>query len=348
MLTARELAMAGMKVTILEKTQPGRESSWAGGGILSPLYPWRYPDSVNELAVRGQQVYPSLCESLTEKSGIDPQYITCGLMILDLPDQPVMQSWVDSFGSQMELIDATRAKQLEPELGIEVAEAAWCPQVAQIRNPRLARSLRATLETMGVEIRCDCPAEGWVIESGKIRAVKTVHGNLEADYFTVASGAWSSGLLESTGIHIPVEPVRGQMILFKAPAGLVSRITLYKGRYVIPRRDGRVLVGSTLEYVGFDKHTTEDALHELKASACELIPAFESVPIEYHWAGLRPGSPDGIPLIGAHPQISNLFINCGHFRNGVVLGPASATLCADLLLERATSLDASAYMPKNS
>ncbi|MEA2079786.1 MAG: FAD-dependent oxidoreductase, partial [Pseudomonadota bacterium] len=337
----------GMHVTILERGQPARESSWAGGGILSPLYPWRYPDPVSELARWGQRFYPQLCQRLEEASGIDPQWTPSGLLIADIEDRDAMQRWATRFGVHLEVLDGAGAQQLEPRLGRIPEPVAWLPEVAQVRNPRLVKSLRVTLENTGVEIRSQSPARGWKIEGDRVKAVRTPDAEIGADYFIVASGAWTAGLLEATGLTLPIEPVRGQMLLFKGPPGLVSRITLYKGRYVIPRRDGHVLVGSTLEYAGFEKQTTQQGLQDLKQSAFELIPDLAAQPIVQHWAGLRPGSPDGIPMTGPHPELVNLFINAGHFRNGVVLGPATARLLADQLLERSPELDPQPYLPEN-
>ena len=144
-------------------------------------------------------------------------------------------------------------------------------------------------------------------------------------------------------MQLPVKPVRGQMILYRAEPGVVQRIVLSQDRYVIPRRDGRILVGSTVEDVGFEKATTRAAMQELEAEARRIIPALANYPIEHHWAGLRPGSPHDIPYIMQHPRISGLFVNTGHFRNGVVLGPASARLLADILLQREPILDPLLY-----
>jgi len=347
MLSAYELVNAGMQVTLLEKGQPARESSWAGGGILSPLYPWRYQDPVSELASWSQRVYPDFCRQLEESSGIDPQWTPSGLMIADIDDRKSARQWATRFGARLEWRGGKDVSNIEPGLGLVPESVAWLPGVAQVRNPRLMQALRATLVNKGVEIRPDCPAQGWIIKADRIKAVRTPAGEMGADCFVVASGAWSAELLRSTGINIPVEPVRGQMILYKGPPGMVSCITLYKGRYVIPRRDGRVLVGSTLEYVGFDKHTTQQGLDDLRKSAVELIPGLAALPIEKHWAGLRPGSPDGTPLVGPHPGIANLYINAGHFRNGVVLGPATARVLADHILRRPSTLEKRPYLPVN-
>ena len=159
----------------------------------------------------------------------------------------------------------------------------------------------------------------------------------------VTAGAWSGGLLESIGVALPVEPVRGQMILFNAKPGIVNRVVLRDGKYVIPRRDGRVLAGSTLEYVGFNKQTTEQAKQQLADTAIDMFPALADAQIEHHWAGLRPGAPEGIPFIGEIPEIENLYINAGHFRNGLVLAPASVRLLTTLLLKQKTPVDPAPY-----
>lgn len=344
LLTARELMAAGLNLTLLERGEPARESSWAGGGILSPLYPWRYPDAVSELARWSQSVYPALCEQLQEDSGIDPQYTRSGLLIADSDDHAAATEWAERFDVQLLWPDAAEIHALEPRFALPVETAAWLPDVAQVRNPRLVKALRSDLENRGLKIRSHCPALGWDIEGERVRAVRTPVGAVHADSFVVASGAWTAGLLESTGLMLPIEPVRGQMILFRGPSGLVSRISLYKDRYVIPRQDGRILTGSTLEHTGFDKQTTEAALATLREAAFELIPDLARLPVEHHWAGLRPGSPRGVPLVGPHPRLSNLYINAGHYRNGVVLGPASARLLADHLTGRLPTFDFLPYL----
>jgi glycine oxidase len=171
---------------------------------------------------------------------------------------------------------------------------------------------------------------------------------LEADAFVVCGGAWSARLLAGAGAGLPVRPVRGQMILYRRPAGELPCIVLAEGRYVIPRRDGHVLCGSTLEEVGFDKTATTEARASLEASAARLWPVLAGQAPVAHWAGLRPGSPDGIPFIGRVPGSDNLWVNAGHHRNGLVLAPASARLLADLVTGRTPSVDPRPYQPQVS
>lgn len=346
LLTARELMAAGLSVTLLERRQPAQESSWAGGGILSPLYPWRYPDAVSELARWSQRAYPGLCDALNRETGIDPELEVSGLLTSGLDDIEDAERWARRYDVRLEPVSPERAMELEPQLGVSLQDCVWMPELGQVRNPRMTRALRASLNQSGAEIRSNCPVQGWVMDKGRVRAVRTATGDIGADAFVVASGAWTAGLLEDTGLNLPIQPVRGQMILFRGPPGLVSRITLHEGHYAIPRRDGRVLFGSTLEYAGFQKRTTREALDELSQSAFTLIPALKDLPIECHWAGLRPGSPDGVPVIGPHPELPNLYVCAGHFRNGVVLAPGSARLLADQLTGRQAEINVAPYLPE--
>ena len=344
MLCARELAMAGMSVTVLERGALGLESSWAGGGIISPLYPWRYDAAVTQLARWGQGVYAELAGALFEESGVDPEFTQNGLLILDSDETEQARAWAQQFGSHLEVVEAAAVQDIEPRLEARSGEGIWMPEVAQVRNPRLVRAMRGSLAYHKVNVIEHCEVRGLQLVQDRVTGVNLANGEaISAARVLVASGAWSAGLLQQAGISVDVEPVRGQMLVFKGPPGLVSRIVLSRDRYVIPRRDGRVLVGSTLEHVGFEKVTTAEARQELIAEDRRLIPALADFEMEHHWAGLRPGSPQGIPYICKYPLLENLYVNAGHFRNGVVLGPASARLMADIILQREPILDFYAY-----
>ncbi|WP_338055862.1 glycine oxidase ThiO [Sulfurivermis fontis] len=342
LLSARELASGGCRVRLLEMNGVGRASSWAGGGILSPLYPWRYPDPVTELARWSQAAYPELAERLRDEGGIDPEWTRNGMLMLDTSDQVQARSWAERFGYRLELLDGVGLRQCEPALADGDA-ALWMADVAQVRNPRLVRAVRHALVKQGGLIEEGCEVTELLVRGGRVAGVRTMRGDFSADVVVMAAGAWSGRLLAELAVRPEIRPVRGQMLLFRGPPGLVSRIILGPRHYVIPRRDGRVLVGSTMEEVGFDSTTTAAAREELLAAAVGLVPALAACELERHWAGLRPGSPDGVPYIGEHPEVAGLYLNSGHFRNGVVLAPASARLLADLVLGRAPLLDPAAY-----
>ncbi len=344
MLSARQLKLEGRSVLLLDQGRLGAESSWAGGGILTPLYPWRYPEAVSHLAAYSARHYHSLAQELLEESGIDPEWTESGLLILDADEKVQAQAWAQQFGQDLRILEKlTAIKSLEPELATQANEALWLPAVAQLRNPRLVRSLQGSLQYHQIdyaEHEAVCEIER---AQGRVVAVNTAKRRIPTDTVIVTAGAWSAGLLEQAGIAVKVEPVRGQMLVYKAIPGLLKHMVLDHGHYLIPRRDGRILIGSTLEYVGFDKSTTVQARAELNARALALLPALSDYAIERHWSGLRPGSPSGVPYIGDHPGLHGLYFNCGHFRNGVILGLASVQLLLDMMLGRTPVMDPAPY-----
>lgn len=335
LLCARELARAGLQVTVVERGIVGRESSWAGGGILSPLYPWRSHPAVQQLVTKSQQLYPDLVEALYEETGIDPQWLPSGLLILDADEIHPARQWASRTGQAIQLLDRYAIQDMEPSIA-STDSAIYLPDVAQVRNPRLLKALVKSLDYHGVNVLEHHPVERLWIEKGRCCGVITERQRLAADQVVVAGGAWSTVILRQTGLDADIVPVRGQMMLFQAPCGLLSTIVLRQGHYLVPRQDGQILIGSTVEYVGFDKQTTSLAARQLVRYATDLLPALADCPLKRHWAGLRPGCQGGAPYIGVHPEIEGLYLNSGHFRNGVVMAPASARLLTEIMLEYPT------------
>mgnify|MGYP001817273571 FL=1 len=208
------------------------------------------------------------------------------------------------------------------------------------------KSLNKDLIQRGVQIVTDTTVEKINTSAGRVVNVVSREGKWSAGNYLVAAGAWSATLLEKTGLSLAIEPVRGQMILFKTEPGRLNKIIMNNGKYLIPRKDGHIVAGSTLEYVGFDKSTTEDACHLLMREAVSMVPFLEKIPVVSQWAGLRPGSTDGTPTIDWHPQLDNLVICSGHFRNGIIIGLGSARIAASLLQYR--SRKQAARTPENA
>ena len=346
LMSAIQLREAGATVMLLERGGTGRESTWAGGGIISPLYPWRYDDAVTALAQWSQGVYYEWAMAWLEDTGLDPEWMQSGLLMLDEDEQEQASAWAQRWKMTLEIVPRSRVEGLEPSLHEGGAQAIWMRDVAQIRNPKLAQTLRAVAEKRGVEIREDTEVTGFVTEGDRVCGLKTNQGEFAAGQVAVCGGAWTSKILDAYQVNVNVSPVRGQMLMYRFRPGRITRIVLSKDRYAIPRRDGRVLFGSTLEHTGFEKQTTEVAREEMHARAVEMFPELAEAEMERQWAGLRPGSPQGIPYIGAHPVLRGLFVNAGQFRNGVVLAPASTRLMADLMLGRAPILDPAPYAPQ--
>ncbi len=349
LLTALNLAPHVRHITLLDRGAVGQESSWAGGGIVSPLYPWRYSPAVTALAHWSQDFYPHLASELFARTGIDPQVHTTGLYWLDLDDEAEALAWAERERRPLSAVDLSAVYDAVPVLGPGYSRAVHMAGVANVRNPRLVKSLRAALLALpNVAVREHCAVTGFVRSGAQVQGVRTGAGDVLADHVVLTAGAWSGDLLRTLGLELPVEPVKGQMILFKCAADFLPSMVLAKGRYAIPRRDGHILIGSTLEHAGFDKTPTDVALASLHASAVELLPALADAAVVKQWAGLRPGSPEGIPYIGAVPQLPGLWLNCGHYRNGLVLAPASCQLFADLLLGRTPIIDPQPYAPGNT
>lgn len=345
LLSARELVLAGCEVEIVERGRVGQESSWAGGGILSPLYPWRYADPITELARWSQVHYRAFSETLLAETGIDPQWSQSGLLMPELESAERRQAgeWAERFGYRLETLGPEEVAELSSAVASVNGTALWMPEVAQLRNPRLVKALHAALRSAGVTIRENSPVTAIEQHHGQVTGVRCEGAVMAADKVVICGGAWSGEIARQLGIELPVRPVKGQMLLFRAAPGLLRQVVLWDGYYLIPRRDGRILIGSTLEETGFDKQTTDEARELLTQQAFRILPALKNHPIEHHWAGLRPGSPDGVPFIGPVPGLEGLYVNAGQYRNGVVTGLASARLLKNLVLDEAPILAPGCY-----
>ena len=334
LLTAWYLVENGQTVVVIDKGRLGQESSWAGAGALSPLYPDRY-STLDSLVYQSREDYSQITAKLFPLTGIDSQLIVSELVLLD--KQAITSA--EQGHSRGKLVTSTTLSSIEPELRKQ-SGGAVCYPAAQIRNPRLISALRLALASRGVVLLEFHEVHGFDIDQGHaIRRLTTSRGPLETNHCVVTAGAWTRNLLQSTSIQLPIRPIRGQIVVFRARPGLISNIIVRDYRYLVPRADGRILVGSTVEDVGFDNDTTMRARVELQQAAIDMVPALNDYPIEHHWAGLRPGSPDDLPFIGEHPNIKGLFVCAGHYRNGFATGPASARLVVDMMLGRQPTVD---------
>jgi glycine oxidase len=344
MLSARALLNRGYQVTILERGPFGGEASWAGGGILSPLYPWRYASAVNRLALASQTMYPALIDELKTATGIDPEYRRSGLLMLDVADIQQAQQWATAHKVPLELITSQQMQVMEPNLSYQREVAVRLPMVMQLRNPRFIKAMQAYLLQRGAILRADTEIADIQYSNKRIEALITTRSeNFVADNVVIANGAWSGRLLRQTHIDLPIRPVRGQMVMLQGQPGQLNHIVLQGSHYLIPRADGQIIIGSTVEETGFDKSTTDSALIELTGFIHQLAPSLATLPVIEHWAGLRPGCGQGIPYIGQHPQIKGLYVNAGHYRNGIVMAPASAELLADLISGQNPAIDPQPY-----
>ena len=334
LMTARELLHAGLQVALLEKGSTGMESSWAGGGILSPLYPWHDSVLLEGLVDHSLHLYPHIVEELHTETGVDPEWQKSGMLVfaIDNEEEGQLRTWASTREIPVQVMYSEQLSIFEPALCTGFDRAFNLPEVCQIRNPYLLKAMYRFLVGHGVDIHEQTEVQRLDIKNNCIQAVNTTQGDFRADIIVLANGAWGSGLLE----ELAIRPVRGQMICFRTTPGYLKHILLKDGLYIIPRRDGHILVGSTVEDVGFNKSTTTAARDKLITGVQELLPGIGGFPLVGHWAGLRPATQTSNPYICRHPAINDLYLNIGHYRNGLLLAPASAAILTDIILGRET------------
>ena len=342
LLTARQLFLEGVDVLLLEKGPLGGESSWAGGGIISPLYPWRYDYAVNVLAERSKKIYPKLVKALFDETKVDCELLDSGLFSVVDNDREIID-WAKKWSVEAKFIENIDAiHKIEKTVGSVVDKGIWMPDIKQIRNPQFIKALKSSFEALSIPYQEYCEVEEIINSNNKVTGVRTSKQTFSANKIIIASGAWSAQF-SVTQASVNVIPVKGQMIMYQGEPGLVKRMILSEGHYIIPRKDGRILAGSTLEKIGFDKTISTAAFNELHQAAVELVPLLDKLTVERQWAGLRPGTEKGIPYICQHDDIAGLYIHAGHFRNGIVLGAASAELMVDIVLDREPWCDIAPY-----
>jgi glycine oxidase len=346
---AYELANRNWLVTVLERREVGREASWAGAGILPPAQLASAHHPLDQLAGLTVQLHPQWARKLTAETGIDTGYRQCGGLYLAMTSGEVaaLHGQAASWREEQITVERLTLDELrgsEPALSAPIESGAIkaayrLPDEAQLRNPRHLAALAQACRQRGVRLVEQAAVTGFRTQGTRVEAVVTSQGEFTADRFCLTAGAWSSLLLRDLGIETGVLPIRGQMILFRTDRPLLRQIVSAGPRYLVPREDGRLLAGSTEEDVGFHAETTVAGLQELQNFATRLVPALRDAQVERTWAGLRPGTYDGLPYLGTLPDWSNLVVAAGHFRNGLYLSPATAVVIADVLEERPAPID---------
>jgi glycine oxidase len=343
--TAYYLKESGTRVVVVDKDDLGRQASWAGAGIIPPGVAARARTPLDRLRAVSAEMYPQLSRDLLDRTGIDNGYRVCGSLELTDPPLPSALAAWRAEGIEVRELEGSALHRVEPELSPAVRRGRSLPGMAQVRNPRHLKALIADCAAGGVRLRPHHAAQTLIRKGDRIEAVRTQDGDIAADRFLVAAGAWTDELLGPLGWRPGVRPIRGQIALLRTDAARLTRILVEGKRYIVPRPDGLVLVGATEEDVGFDERTTAAAVAGLLEFAVRLAPALSDAHVERCWAGLRPGSPDGLPFLGRVPHVENLFIAAGHFRAGIQQSPATGRAMADLLLDRPPAIPLEAFRP---
>lgn len=369
---AWELAQAGVRVRVIDRGQPGQEASWAGAGMLPPGVRRQGDSPLEQLQGLGSELHPQWHEKLAEATGIDNGFRRSGAVYLAPKNSGKQETsakqelgtgnltneitdW-QARGIRADVLNADLLQAIEPTLNPTLASdslsaptACFLPDECQIRNPRHLRALLVACTRAGVEISPGIEAEDFVVTNSPIHSGKRVTGViaggqvLKAEHVCITTGSWSTALVRRLGITIRVRPLRGQMVLLRDPQCLLKRIVNVGPRYLVPRGDGLVLVGSTEEDAGFDRSTTAQGIQGLLEFALELAPSLSKAVVERTWAGLRPATADGMPYLGPLPGFENVSLAAGHFRAGLWLSPATALVMRQSILGEPTEIDLTAF-----
>ena len=342
---AYELAGQGLQVRILDRGQPGMQTSWAAAGILPACKFRTKAPPMDWLQGFSAQLHAEWATRLREETGIDTGYRKSGVVHLADSDAVAGQllqkcdRWRRE-GLTVKWLHSTDLDQLEPELAgaydrCGLHGAALVAEEVQLRTPRHLKALVAACQKRGVEISTGVDAYDFELAGGKISAVQTSIGPIAADRFVIAAGSWTQSLMARLGLSIAVKPMRGQIVLLRTPRQTIGRIIEwivdFGYHYLQPRDDGRVLVGTTMEDVGFDRRNTAEAIAGMLQFAVKLAPALKTADLQCAWSGFRPASVDGLPYLGVVPGIENAFIAAGHFRHGLWLSTGTAVVMSRLI-----------------
>jgi len=331
--TAFELAERGATVRVYDRGEPGRAASWAAAGMLAP-----YSEHINDgplldLCASSLREYPAFVERVRAASGADPRLRLDGVVHTAFNDTDLerLQRHAQTLAMRnvaTEMVDRSSILSAEPWLGSNVSGGLIVNGEGYVDNRRLGRALVSACQTRGVlverspSLRVECDAR-------RALGVHTDLGFVAAGAIVNACGAWASQLNGVPPSCVPpVEPIKGQMFALAVPVDFVRHATWVPGAYLVPREDGRLLVGATVESAGFDERVTAGGMDDLLHAALSAAPSLGAFAVTESWAGLRPGTPDGLPFLGP-TLIEGLFLACGHYRNGILLAPATARTIAD-------------------
>lgn len=326
---ALELSQRGASVQVLCRRSQ-EAAGYVAAGMLAPQAELLPRGVLREMAVASRDRYPDWIPRIEQLSGLSTGYWRCGILRPVYGDEPTPTVEIDA-QTPAEWLDRSALEALQPGLSPEVRGGWWFPEDAQVDNRRaLLRSLRAALVRAGVDWQEGVTAQALVTSGDGVQAIATNRGQYSAGQYIWAAGAWSRDLLE-----LPVCPRKGQMLSVQTPSGEtpLGRVLFGEGVYIVPRRDGLVVIGATSESVGFRDGVTAGGLQQLLQGALRLYPAFAAYPLQETWWGYRPETPDGLPILGGSCY-ANLAIATGHYRNGILLSPITADLMADWILER--------------
>lgn len=332
--TALRLAQHGVQVLVVDRQSIGREASWAGAGMLPPGNLALAVTAEARLRSYSHQLWDDFATELFELTGIDTGYSRCGAIELNDPtNSDHLRDWREQLQSEKIVFEELNANQLvefAPHVDPSFSEALYLPNFGQIRNPRYLKALEAACRLHQVQFLKHDHVSLHRSESGVV-TVQSAESTIAADTVCVAAGAWSRALLENIGCQISVHPVRGQIAQLRPVDVSFHHVIQIGRRYLVPRKDGLVLVGATEECCGYSKQVTSAGMRGLLKFAEEVVPCLATAEVVRQWAGLRPGSFDELPFLGAASNCENLYVAAGHFRSGLQMSIGTAEIMCQLI-----------------
>jgi len=347
--SAHRLLEAGFKVTLLEKSLPGAESSAAAAGILGAQSEVSGGGPFFELCLASRARYRDYARELEELTSVSIGYEDSGVLevALDHGEGRIAvgrAEWMMERGLRVELLDREQARALEPALTERMVGANYYPDDHQVDPVQLSRALASAVARLGGTFRSGVTVTGLARSGERVIGVETTEDVIHADRVVIAGGAWSTGLAGLPAVRSRIKPMAGQIVQVEHRPPLLRHIIYGYSGYIVPRADGRVVMGSTLEDRGFDKAVTTEGLHRITGMAMEMVPGLAAARMTDCWAGLRPASEDNAPLLGAGPY-EGLYFAAGHYRNGILLTPITGEVIRDLIVGREPAVDVTPFAP---
>jgi glycine oxidase len=345
---AFELAAEGLSVAVFDAQNPGREASWASAGMISPALESSEMASLLPISMASVRLYPEFLQRVEELSGKTVGYRKDGA--LDLLPSGTGQNEIDEIlalhhgaGLHAEVLSGPEAREIEPALTSELRAAVHRPDEASLDNRLLTVATLEAARRKGVEIFPGNGAKALWTGGAKCKGLQLQNARVEARWTVIAAGCFSAQI-EGVAAYAPVTPAKGQMMALRCGSVNLKK-DLWSGHmYLVPRNDGRIIAGSTVEYEGFDRSVTVEGMKKILTGAISLVPALESARIEETWAGLRPDSPDHLPILGP-TDLDGLLIATGHFRSGILLTPVTARLIREWVTTQKVSTDWAPFSP---
>jgi glycine oxidase len=344
---AYELAKKGILSTIIDKGDCNKEASTAAAGMLGAHVEVHQPGPFFELCKASRDLYRPWTEELHEISRISAQYIEQGILRVALTEEDEKElrgrlPWMEEY---IEWLSDAEIRRFEPAVSEQIRGGLYFAQDHQVHPAHLTNSLRSAITKLGCTISEQTPALNIITERGRVVGARTANGDLLADLTIIAAGAWSPSLLTELDLTLPIVPIKGQSFDVTLDDPLIEKTVFTQGCYIVPKMDGSLLIGATQEEAGFDKATADSATAALYQTAVKLIPELRHAHLRSTWAGLRPGTPDGLPYLGTAADIPGLILAAGHFRNGILLAPITGKIISQLVMNESLSVDIKPFSP---